>query len=108
MRVRKPGARQEEDAAASPRRPKEREGKDGMGEQSGKGGEDEQKERGGGSGQGNSKEELEWFVLARLHGSLFDAPMDGVERRFTSFFSKLALQLDPQAFPEVAAVEVSD
>lgn len=107
MRVRKPGARQE-DAAASPRRPKEPEGKAETGEQSGKAREDEQNERGGGSGQGDSREEFEWFVLARLHGSLFDAPTDGVERRFTSFFSKLALQLDPQAFPEVAAVEVSD
>lgn len=51
-------------------------------------------------------EEKECFVLARLQGTIVDGPLDGVERRFTSFFSKVALQLDPKAFPEVAAVEV--
>lgn len=47
-----------------------------------------------------------WCVLARLQGTLIDAPSDGVQRRFTSFFAKIALQLDSQAFPDVQAVEV--
>lgn len=48
----------------------------------------------------------EWFVLARLQGALVNPSMDGVERRLTSAFSKIALRLDPYAFPEVQAVEV--
>lgn len=50
----------------------------------------------------------EWFILARLQGTLVNPPRDGVERRFTSAFSKIALRLDPHAFPEVQAVEVND
>ena len=53
-------------------------------------------------GEGSS----ERFVLARLQGTLVGDPRDGVERRFTSFFSRVALQLDSEAFPDVTAVEV--
>lgn len=52
------------------------------------------------------KEGAGWFVMARVQGTVIDAPTDGVERRFTSFFSKVALKLDSKAFPEVASVEV--
>lgn len=117
MRFSTSGVAGREDAAAASHRKRVQEGKgkDGPGEQAGEGREDLQKERGGGeTGQsGGSKEEegeggeFEWFVLVKLYGTLIDAPADGVERRFTSFFSKVALQLDPKAFPEVAAVEVS-
>lgn len=57
---------------------------------------------GTGGGEGSS----ERFVLARLQGTLVGDPRDGVERRFTSFFSKVVLQLDSEAFPDVTAVEV--
>lgn len=64
-----------------------------------------------GSGDEENQQELEmemdWFVQARLEGTLIGAPEDGVERRFTSFFSRVALELDSKAFPDVAAVEVS-
>ena len=47
-------------------------------------------------------------IRDRLQGTLVGDPRDGVERRFTSFFSKVALQLDSEAFPDVAAVEVRE
>ncbi|CAN0169388.1 unnamed protein product, partial [Scytosiphon promiscuus] len=59
----------------------------------------------GGEGEREEEAEVEWFVLARLQGSLVGAPADGVERRFTSFFSRVVLELDGKAFPDVAAVE---
>jgi len=72
---------------------------------SGKGAE---REEGGARRQGEEDElGVDWFVQARLEGTLLCAPADGVERRFTSFFSRVALELDAKAFPDVAAVEVS-
>ncbi|CAM9301244.1 unnamed protein product, partial [Hapterophycus canaliculatus] len=58
-----------------------------------------------GEAEREEEAEAEWFVLARLQGSLVGAPADGVERRFTSFFSRVVLELDGKAFPDVAAVE---
>lgn len=48
----------------------------------------------------------EWCVLATLQGTLHGAPADGVQRRFTSFFAKISLEIDSQAFPERQTVEV--
>lgn len=62
---------------------------------------------GSGDNKGQQQQHQEdWFVLVRLQGTLVNPPMDGVERRLTSAFSKIALKLDPYAFPEVQAVEV--
>lgn len=57
--------------------------------------------------QAEVKDGVGWFVMARVQGTVIDAPADGLERRFTSFFSKVALKLDSKAFPDVASVEVS-
>lgn len=64
---------------------------------------EEEKEK----GQEQEGAELDWFVQARLEGTVLGAPADGVARRFTSFFSSVVLELDGKAFPDVAAVEVS-
>lgn len=57
--------------------------------------------------QDEVKEGVGSFVMARVQGTVIDAPADGLERRFTSFFSKVALKLDSKAFPDVVSVEVS-
>lgn len=45
-------------------------------------------------------------MLATLQGTLHKAPADGVQRRFTSFFAKISLEIDSQAFPDRQTVEV--
>lgn len=70
-------------------------------------GEGTKKDGEGGEGNGESSDDdCEFFVHVKLQGTVICAPRDGMERRFTSFFSKVILQLDNEAFPEDAAVEV--
>ena len=61
-----------------------------------------------GAGEGQRSSKAGWCVLARVQGTVIDVPADGVERRFTSFFSKVVLRLDSKAFPGVATVEVRE